>query len=199
MKLTSDEIRMRGKLDDLHQATVGAGAAHGQSGASQEFAVVVVELESMPVALTDVGRAVDIRDAAARRDPARKRTQPHGPALVHDAVLVRHQGDHRVGRILAELGRIGALQPTLVTGEFHDRELHAETDAEKRYARVTRETDRCYLALYSAISEATRDQYPVRGGEQGRGVGALHFLGIDVVELHLDVARESAVNERLVQ
>src|SRR5690606_3057880 len=59
MELTPHEVGMIRQLDDLDQAVVGARSTQAQARGAQTFAVVVVELEAMPIPLADLGSTVD--------------------------------------------------------------------------------------------------------------------------------------------
>src|SRR5450432_2131631 len=142
VELTADEVAVLGQLDDLDQAIVWARSAEHETGARELLAVLVVELEAVPMALADLFLLVQVEGVAACLERARVGAEAHGPALVLHAALVRHQIDDRIWTILQELGGGRALQPAHVASELDGRQLHAETDAEERHALLARVANR---------------------------------------------------------
>src|SRR5262245_44369416 len=101
--------------------------------------------------------------------------------------------------VLVELRRIGAAQTADVPGEFHHRELHAETDAEEGVLVLARVARRADLALRAAVAESTRDQDRVEPRKRNLGPYTLDVLGVDVLEVDSAIVGEPAVHERLVE
>ena len=104
-----------------------------------------------------------------------------------------------MGRGQVEFLGIGPGQAEDVAGEFDDRALHAEADAEKGNARNARVLDGRDLALDPARTEAARHQDAVDAGEGGGGVFPRDLLGIDVDETDGHAADAAGVHQRLVQ
>src|SRR5690348_4901771 len=110
MELAADEIRVTLELHHLYQTLVGARAALDETRARQLLAVRIVELETVPMPLADLVRAVDLRSGAAALQHARIRAEAHRAALVLDAALIRHQVDQRVRRVRRELRGVRTLE-----------------------------------------------------------------------------------------
>ena len=86
MELDADEERMVFELHDFDQLAVGRNAAGNQSGPGQRFAIIVVDLKAMPVALGNGGRAVGRGRFGAGHQLARPQTEPHGAAHLDPAL-----------------------------------------------------------------------------------------------------------------
>ena len=102
-------------------------------------------------------------------------------------------------RVALELGRVRALEPRDAARVLDDRELHAEADPEERDLVGARVADRLDLPLGAAVAEATGDEDGVDAREELVGALALDLLGVDVLEVDLDLVCEAAVDERLVE
>src|SRR6185369_4573976 len=199
MELATDEIRMLRKLDDLHQAIIRASAAQHQARARELLAILVVELEAVTMAFGDLLVLVQLERVAAGLERARISTEAHRAALVLDATLIGHQVDDRIGALFLELGRAHAFQPAHVARERDHRQLHAQTDAEKRHTLFARVADGRDLPFHTAVAEAAGHQNGIQAAEQSGGTAALDLLRVDVLELNGDIVGKSSCDERLVQ
>ena len=133
--------------------------------------------------------------------------EPHGAAeiAVGGALLQRvalqpfgHQADHRLGR-RRELGRVGLGDAAQIARRLDHRHLHAEADAEIRHVALARELRRADFSLGAALAEAARHQDAVDVLEERRRVLLLEHLGLDPVEIDLDLVGDAAMRERLDQ
>ena len=111
MGLSGHEIGMQiaVELNEFGEMPVGRCSRHMQSDGGQAFAVGVVDLEAMTMALTDIGGAIGIRDYRPGHERRGVGAQPHGAAQVSPAgdelALGIHGGHHRVGRLRLHLRR----------------------------------------------------------------------------------------------
>ncbi len=207
MELHADEPGMVVALDDLGQHAVGRHAGHLQARGLDLVAIADVDLVAVPVALGDVLAAIDLGDLGPGRQHCVIGAQPHGAAklLVGGAgdPLVAldplgHQADDRIGRG-AELGRGGVLHAGHVPHRLDHRHLHAEADAEIGHLALAGELGRPHLPLRAPLTEAAGHQDAVHPLEPlgGRAVVALEGLGLDPVEIDLDVVGHPAVDQGL--
>ena len=112
--------------------------------------------------------------------------------------LLVEQADHRVRRVLVELGRVGAGQADDVAGELDHGALHAQADAEERNAPLAGVADRLDLALDAALAEAAGHEDAVVAGEQPLGPFALDLLALDAADADLGAVGDAGVVERFV-
>ena len=207
VELNADEPGMRGQFDDLRQFAVGRQAGEAQPGVLELAAIVDVDLVAVPVALADLGRAVDPGDLTALGDQAGIGAEPHGAAQVAGRVAALdhvvagpfgHQADDRV-LAAAELARARPVQAGEVPGRLDDRHLHAEADAEIGHLSGSCEAGRRDLALGAALAEAAGHQDPVDPFQAVDRALGFEDLGIEPVHLDPDVVGDAAVGQGLGQ
>src|SRR5207245_9598635 len=83
-----DEPRVARQLDDLHQAPVGRYTAEHHPGLAERFAVLVVELEAVTVALVNDLFAISLVRERPRDELAWIQTQAHRRAHLVDVSLL---------------------------------------------------------------------------------------------------------------
>src|SRR5215469_9120584 len=149
---------MRGQLDDLDEIGIDVHPREHHSATLEYFAIAVVELEAMPVALRDLELAVSFRCDSARSQAARIRSEAHRSAERLKIALVLHEIDHRIRRLRLDLARVRAFEAADVARELDARQLHAVADAEERHAIFARMPDRKQLALDAPSAEARSDE-----------------------------------------
>src|SRR6516164_7035064 len=195
------------EFDDLRKNAVRRHTREAHPALLEPALVGGVHLVAMAVALENFRRSIDIGDAAAARECRRIGPKPHGTAEIAASgaplqfVALEpfgHQADHRVGG-LAELRRIGLLDPAQIAHGFDDRHLHAEADAEIRHVALARELRRLDLSFRAPLAEAAWDQDAVHVLEEWRRIFVLEHLRLDPVELHLHFVGNAAMRERLNQ
>ena len=164
---------MAGELDHLHQIEIGVHARDDQARLLQRVAVAVVDLEAVPVALVDQGRAIEPLRQRAALDAAGIGAEPHGAALFGHALLRVHQGDHQVGAVLVELEGIGLRESQHIARELDHRHLQTQTDAEERDGPGAGVPNGFDLPLGATDAEAARHQDPVDAVEQLLGAFSL--------------------------
>src|SRR5258706_6467891 len=142
VELAADEPRVIGQLDHLDERAVRRQprATHPELG--EDIAVRIGDLVAVAVSLAHFARAVHLGHARPGAQPAGIGAEPHGAAHLLDAFLRAHQGYDRVLTLGLELARIGVGDLADVAGEFDDRGLQPEADAEERQLGLARPTDR---------------------------------------------------------
>src|SRR4051812_9780562 len=152
----------------------------------------------MAVALAHLGNTIHLGGARAAGEPARVRSETHRAAHVGDVLLRLHQRDDGVVAFRGELRRVAVLELADVACELDDGGLHAETDAEEWQSGLTRGADRLDHALDATNTEAAGNEEPIVAGEERRRrVGVRERLTRDPVDLHADIIRDAAMDERL--
>ena len=86
-----------------------------------------------------------------------------------DLVLVGHRGDHRIGGVGVELGRVRAAEAGEVPRRLDDDALQPQAQTEHRDPVDPGEVDGADLALDAAHPEAAGDQHALHVGQRGRG------------------------------
>ena len=203
MELNADEPGMVGALDDLGQLAVGRDAGEQQAVLFEELPIVHVHFVAVAMALGDMGSAIDVGHAAAPRQLGGIGAQPHGAAQValSGARLgvvaldpLGHHANHRLaGR--TEFGGGGVLDTGSVAGGFDAGHLHAETDAEIGHVLDAGEARRLDLAGRTTLAEPAGDQYAMHMLEIGRWIVALEYLGIDPLQVDLDLVGDAAMDQ----
>src|SRR5690606_13276232 len=130
--------------------------------------IAVIELVTVPMAFGDRARAVDLMRQRAFLELAVLRSQPHRPTqLGSRAALLSpaggilpfgNQGDHGMGRLWPELGRVSTGETRHVTRELDDGDLEPQADAEIRHLLLARILHGLNLALDPAFAETARHQ-----------------------------------------
>src|SRR6185312_16279371 len=86
-----------------------------------------------------------------------------------------------------------------VARELDDLRLHAETDAEKRDLALAGVANGVEHTVDAALTEASGDQDAVITFKLTLPVGTLYALGLDPVNVHFEVVRSGAVQQRFLQ
>ncbi len=115
--------------------------------------------------------AIDFRNAAAGFKARWISAEPHRAAKIGIFIAdfdfarfglpFRNQRDDRVRRFAIELGAHRTLEPRQVARRLDDRNLHAETDAEVRYAVLARKAHGLDLAFDATIAKTAGHDYAV--------------------------------------
>src|SRR6185503_6852219 len=108
----------------------------------EQIAVRVRYLVAVAMSLAHFRLSVDLRGARSPRKFARIGAESHGAAHVGDVLLRLHERDDGVVSFRRERRRVTVVETAHVPREFDDGRLHAEADAEKRQARLTRAANR---------------------------------------------------------
>src|SRR6185437_6954727 len=205
VELHADEPGVTGDLDDLGQFAVGRHAGEAQPLVLETALVVDVDLVAVAMTLADIGGAIELAHPTARRQHRLVGAEPHRAAeiAVRPAPLelvaahpFRHQPDHRVSAG-TKLGRARLRQVGEMTCRLDDGHLHAEADAEIGHPTLAGEARRFDLALGAALAKPPRHQNAVDAFEMLDRVLLLEYLGIEPVELDLDVIGDAAMGQRL--
>ena len=161
----------------------------------------------MAVALGDFRLAVDLGHPAAARELSFVGAEPHGAAKVaiRRALFqrvafepLRHKTDHRLRR-WRELGRIRFRDSAKISYRLDHGHLHAETNSEIRHMPLAREPRRADFSFSTALAKTARHQDAVDMFEKWRGIFVLEHLGLDPVEIDLDLVGNAAVRKRFDQ
>src|SRR5262249_1049012 len=152
---------------------------------AERVAVHVVELEPVAVALGDHFLLVALPGVRLPLDPAGIAAEPHGAALFGDRPLPLHHVDHRMGRLLVELGRIGPLEARDVARELDAGDLHPEAEAVVGHLALAGVLSSLDFALDATMAEATGHQDAAHALHELRHALALDVLRRDLLDLHL--------------
>ena len=160
------------------------------------------------MALNDFALAVDGAGQRRVNELADLTTQPHRAAEVRVLVPLFQaagrvlplgdQADHRVRRILVELGTVSAAHAGHIARKLDDRKLHAEADAEKGNPVLAGMANRRDLALRATSPETSRNEDRVHALQGGTAV-SLDLFGIDVADLDLAARGDAGMDQRLGQ
>src|SRR5437867_127895 len=110
VELAPDEPRVLRVLDDLDELAVGAQAAEAQAMLHEQIAIAIGYLVAVPVALADLGNAVDLGRARTARETRWIGAEPHGPAHIGYMLLRFHERNHGVVALGRELRRVAVFQ-----------------------------------------------------------------------------------------
>ena len=124
--------------------------------------------------------------------------EPHGGALVDDLLLLLHDVDHGMRRLLVKFRAVGAAEAQDVAGKFHDGHLQAETKPVIRHAMLPGIAGRGDLAFDPPLAEAARHENAVQAAEGGQAALGLERLGIDADDVHLGIVGDARMGDRLV-
>jgi len=154
MELYANEPPLLGQFHDLHEVGVRVHAREAHALLQQLVAKNIVYFVAVPVALLHHRVAVDRVDAGVLLDPAVVLPEAHGPALVRDFLLLLHEVDDGIGRVLVELGRVGPVPAAHVPRKLDDGALQAQTDAEEGEVVLAGVPGGLHFALDATIPEA---------------------------------------------
>src|SRR5271157_438696 len=199
MELAAEIPRMIGDLADFDVGLVGRLAGDPQSRGFQPFFIFAIELIAVAVALVDLAHAIGAVGETVLGQLAGPAAQPHGAAEVVHAFQLAQLEDHAVRRSGVEFGGIGARQAAHVAGEFDDQGLHAQADAEIGHLALAGVADGVEHAVDAALAEAARDEDAVVAFELPFPSLAHHAFGIDPVNIDLQLMRQPAVQQGLLQ
>src|SRR5215469_716058 len=118
MRLRAEEERMRGEFDHLDEIRSEILAGDDHAVALEQLAVLVVELEAMPVALADLILSVEAMGERAWSDMAGIGTQAHRAAHRLQIALVLHEIDDGVQRFRLDLARMRLVESAHVAREL---------------------------------------------------------------------------------
>src|ERR1017187_2043109 len=199
VELAAQIPRMARDFADLHVRLVRRLPRNPQPGGRQDLFVLAVEFVAVPVPLDNLARAVRPAGETVLRQAARPPSQAHGSAQFVDALQLAQLEDHAVRRPRVELRGIGLLQAAHVARILDHHGLHAQADAEIRHLLLARVANGVDHALDPALAEAPRNQYAVVALQLPLPSVAQHALSLDPVDIHLQLVRQPAVQQRLLQ
>src|SRR5262249_34283672 len=199
VELATQEPRMIGDLADLDIRVVGRFASDLQAGGAQPIFILAIEFVAMTMALVDLALTISAVREAAFRQLASPVTEPHRAAQILDAFQLAQLEDHAMRRAGVELGGIGFIEPADIARVFDHQRLHAEADAEVRHLALPRVADRIEHAIDAALAEPARHQDAVERFELALPLIAGHTLGFNPVDVHLQLMRQTAVQQRFFQ
>ena len=199
MVLRGDEERVvvPAQLDDLDEPLIGRGARADEPSRLEPAAQVVIDLIAMPVALVHDRFAVELAHPGPVVQLHRVGAEAHGPAHVGDLLLLGQEVDHRVRRLRVHLGRVRALHPDGMPGEFGDGDLHPEADSQVRNLVLAGDLGGPDLALEATAAKAAGDEDAVGLRDRCRDPRIGHLLRIDPIDFDLAAVMDAGVAERL--
>src|SRR5450759_3070463 len=199
VELAAEIPRMVGEFADLDVGIVGRLAGDLEARRLQALFVFAIELVAVAMALVDFARAVGVVCHAPIAQAASPASQPHGAAQLVDTLEFAEFEDDAVRRARVELGGIGGFHPAHIAGEFDHQGLHAETDPEVRHLALAGELDGVEHAIDAAFAEAAGHQEAVVILQLPLPALARHALGIDPVDVDLQLVRQAAMQQRFLE
>src|ERR1035437_7876162 len=199
MELAAEIPRMVADLADLDVGIVGRLARDLEARRLQALFVFPIELVAVAMALVDFARAVGVVCHAPIAQAASPASQPHGAAQLVDTLEFAEFEDDAVRRARVELGGIGGFHPAHIAGEFDHQGLHAETDPEVRHLALAGELDGVEHAIDAAFAEAAGNQDAVVILQLPLPALTRHALGIDPVDVDLQLVRQAAMQQRFLE
>src|SRR5204862_6970138 len=106
VKLAGDEERMLRKFDDLYESAVGSKAAESEISFLEALTIRIVELIAMPVAFVDDERSIEPSGFCLDEQLTRLSAEAHRASLFSNTRLLVEHGNHGVGSVRIELGRM---------------------------------------------------------------------------------------------
>src|SRR3984885_6811947 len=200
MELAADEMRMVRQFDHLHVGPARSGSGNTQSCRRHGFFVLAIEFVAMPVTFADLRLPVNLVRERAGLDLARPRAQPHRSAEFLYAAQLAQLVDHSMRRRGIKFARIRLRQSHNISSKLNACRLHAEANTEIRHLLLARIPDRLQHSFDSTLAEATRHQnsvIPFKLRLEAVSFCSFQALGLDPVDLQLQVVREGSVHQRL--
>ena len=125
--------------------------------ALQCLAVFGIEFVTVTVTLRNLFFAVNLVSERAFLDFSRPGAKAHGSAFVRHVFLLLEHRNHRVRRIRVELRTVRSLETADMTRKLNRRNLHSQTQTQKRSTGFARETDSFDFPLDAPIAESPRN------------------------------------------
>src|SRR5213592_5205453 len=119
-------------------------------------------------------------------------SQAHSPADRVDAEQIAELINHRIRRGRIKLRAIRLPQPANILGEFDDRALHSQANAEVGNLLLARELDSTNHSGNTPLAEAARNQDSVELTEPG-GFAFFKAFRFDPIDLRPEIMHESAM------
>ena len=157
VELHADVERSVGQLDCFDKSAVGGKSREGKACRGQPFAVVVIELVAVAVALADGICTVAAAHRGIGCDDAGVCSKAQGAALFDRIALPRHKVDDLIFAKLVELAGICIGDAADVPCVLDNGYLHTKADAKEGYAVLTGIFHRGYHTVYTASAEAAGD------------------------------------------
>ncbi len=120
-------------------------------------------------------------------------TEPQRAADILHAVLVRHQGDDGMRGVRIQLNAVRIVVADHVADKLHNGKLHAKTESEERDIIFARVADGINHALDAPVAKTAGDKDAVRILERLRHIFRIDKLGVNPLDIHRGMLRDSAV------
>ena len=130
-------------------------------------------------------------------DTARICAKPQRSPFICLFALTRHKVDDLIGAFGVKLPGVGIRKAGNIAREFDHRGLHSEADAEIGQILLPRVFRGADHPLYASRTKTARNDNAVHIVQQLIGVVVVDLLRIDPLDLHLGIAVDSGVLERL--
>ena len=161
------------------------------------LAVFVVEFESVPVPFLNQGLAVGPGSAAAVNQLAGIIAQAHRGAFVFNFLLLRQEVDNRMERFWDEFGGVWFHGTEDMAGKLDDHDMQPQAQPQVGYLVFPGVSGRLDFTFDTPLAEATRDDDPLGGAQQGFDIVLVKFFRVHPEQVEFPVIMESGVIERL--
>ena len=131
MELDGHKPRMGWNFNHFYQMAIGGEAGKAKSIGFKLFAVAVVDLVAMAMALGNLCGGIGFEGLAAFLKHAWPSPEPHATAEIDYLFLFLHQADDWMGCGRIHFSGMGTFQSTHVSGIFNHGTLKAEADAKE--------------------------------------------------------------------
>src|SRR5210317_466064 len=158
MKLATEKPWVISNLDNLDEVFFRINSGKDQTAFFQRFAVGVIELETMTMALTDIFLAINSACQSLLLQGAGISPKPHCAAFTLDLLLTFHNVNDRVLGVFLEFTGISFLDFTDRTRKLDHGHLHTKADAKEGDLVFPGMSNRSNLPLAATLAETTRDQ-----------------------------------------
>ncbi len=186
------------QFDDLDQVLFFIDAGEDDPAFLELFAIGIVELEAVTVALRNFPLAVDTVGFGSRPHQAGHRAETHRAAFPLNLFLLFQQANHRMRCFRIEFGAVGPFAAEHVAGKLNARDLHPQAEAEVRDFLLTGVSCGGDLALDAAIAKAAGHEHTVDFFQQGSGPAPFNLLRIDADHVDPGIVVGARVRHGLV-
>ena len=106
-------------------------------------------------------------------------TKAQRTADIFYSVLIRHQGNDRMGRIGIQLDAVCVVHAAYVTGKFHNGKLHAQAQAQEGDLVLAGVLDGAEFAVNAPVAETARYQDALDATKD-----LIHVVVVELFRIH---------------